>query len=51
MRVVMVTEKYSVGAKIHYFRCSKGDFYTKKELVMSNFSDALQKNRWVIGAS
>ena len=44
-------EKYSVGVKIHYFKCRKGDFYARKQLAISNISNTPQKKRQGVGAS
>ena len=49
-RVHKFIEKYCVGVKIHYFRCSKGDFYAKK-LAILNISNAPWKKRRGFGTS
>ena len=41
-------EIYSVGEKVHYFRCSNGNFYAKKTLAMSNVLNALPKRDEVL---
>ena len=51
MRILNGIEKCVLGVNIHFFSCSKGDFYAKNNLAMLNVLNAPQKKRQGIGAS